>query len=87
MTIHTATAEATVHSAYNRGIDQQIAEGLKQARDPNVEKFSIADIDASTDAIVRHVHAVREQQWHLYGEDTQAWFVALQLSQARSVQA
>ena len=87
MTSAITSIEATERANHDLAVDQQIAEGLKQARDPNVEKFSIADIDASTDAIVRHVHAVREQQWHLYGEDTQAWFVALQLSQARSVQA
>jgi hypothetical protein len=39
----------------------------------------------SIDPIVAQVHAVREQQWQLYGEDTKAWFDALLLSQARRV--
>ena len=44
--------EAVEHSAYDRAVDQQIAEGLAQARDPRVKKFSIADIEASTAAII-----------------------------------
>jgi hypothetical protein len=61
MTIATASIEATEllrhleaveHSAYDRAVDLQIAEGLKQARDPNVKKFSIADVEASTAAII-----------------------------------
>ena len=39
----------------------------------------------SIDPIVAQVHAVREKQWQLYGEDTRAWFDALLLSQARRV--
>ena len=61
MTIYTASIEATEllqhieaveHSAYDRAVDLQIAEGLAQARDPHVKKFSIADVAASTAAII-----------------------------------
>ncbi len=41
----------------------------------------------SIDPIVAQVHAVREQQWQVYGEDTRAWFDALLRSQARRVNA
>lgn len=44
--------EAVEHSAYARAVDQQIAEGLKQACDSSVKKFSIADVEASTEAII-----------------------------------
>ena len=44
--------EAVEHSAYDQAVDQQIAEGLKQAHDPSVKKFSIADVEASTAAII-----------------------------------
>lgn len=61
MTIATASIEATEllrhleaveYSAYDRAVDQQIAEGLAQARDSRVKKFSIADVEASTAAII-----------------------------------
>lgn len=87
MTIRTISIAATENAVHERAVDQQIAEGLKQARDSSVKKFSIADVEASTESIVARVHAVREQQWHLYGEDTQAWFDALLLSQARRIDA
>ena len=41
----------------------------------------------SIDPIVAQVHALREQQWQVYGEDTRAWFDALLRSQARRVNA
>ena len=44
--------EAVEQTAYDRAVDQQIAEGLKQARDSSVKKFSIADVEASTEVIV-----------------------------------
>ena len=44
--------EAVEHSAYDRAVDQQIAEGLAQVRDARVKKFSIADVEASTAAII-----------------------------------
>jgi hypothetical protein len=61
MTIATASIEATEllrhleaveHSAYDRAVDLQIAEGLKQARNSSIKKFSIADVEASTQAII-----------------------------------
>jgi hypothetical protein len=87
MTSAITSIKATKRAAHGLAVDQQIAEGLKQARDSSVKKFSIADVEASTESIVARVHAVREQQWHLYGEDTQAWFDALLLSQAQRLQA
>ena len=44
--------EAVEQTAYDRAVDQQIAEGLKQARDSSVKKFTIADVEASTEVIV-----------------------------------
>ena len=44
--------EAVEHSAYDQLVDQQIAEGLAQARDSRIKKFSIADVEASTAAII-----------------------------------
>jgi hypothetical protein len=41
----------------------------------------------SLDPIVAQVHTLREQQWQLFGDDSQAWFDALLLSQARRINA
>ena len=40
----------------------------------------------SIDPIVAQVHAVREQQWRRYGDDTRAWFDALLQAQARRLE-
>ena len=54
---------------------------------PRSAPITVPASRVSIDPIVAQVHAVREQQWQVYGEDTRAWFDALLRSQARRVNA
>jgi DNA-binding protein YbaB len=40
----------------------------------------------SIDPIVAQIHALREAEWQVFGEDTRAWFDALLQSQAERTQ-
>jgi hypothetical protein len=60
--------------------NQSVPKNLPTHVAPSKQRISI-------DPIVAQVHAVREQQWQVYGEDTRAWFDALLLSQARRIDA
>jgi hypothetical protein len=60
--------------------NQSVPKNLPTHVAPPMQRISI-------DPIVAQVHAVREQQWQVYGEDTRAWFDALLLSQARRIDA
>ncbi len=52
MFIAAAPNKAIERCAYDYSLIQQIAEDLKQARDPSVKKFTVADVAASTAAII-----------------------------------
>ncbi len=47
--------EAAEQNAYEHQVDAHIEEGLRQAHDPQAEKFGIHDVETSTSKIIdRH---------------------------------